>query len=244
MKRKLFVFLAVLAANASLFGQDDTGELPTKQRVLPVTIRFSGGLDFIAKPTAMKNNFNSVGDATLGVVFGLGAGINIGPTMRYTAFQVRQNASNFNETVVENGVAISKPISTTYTSYAPGILLSYDRWVSPYSLFSFSVNPSYGYVKYSKLRNNVPDSVVNKFSKADYNHKALMIEPAITFHYFFEDRVAMSIRVGYTRTWSEFQPERVRLDGGAISYLTSEIDGPIQFFTVGLGFVYSFRRVD
>jgi len=234
-----------------LVGQEEEShaDRPTQQLHLPFTIRFDGGLGFLTKPKAMRDNFYSTGDVGLGAFLGLGAGINIGISGRYTAFQVSRNASNFNDPMIVGGKQVgTKPISTTYTLWSPGVSLTWDRFVSPYSMLSLSLNASYAFVRYTDLRDISRDSAAlvkyGPYTPDTYNHKALTIQPTLAFHYFFEEHIAMSIKLGYTRTWSDFEPEKVRLDGGAISYESSDLNGPVQFFTVGLGFIYSFKRIE
>lgn len=240
--------LVLLIAGHPLFAQDDESR-PIEQRVLRYTIRFDGGLGFLHKPQAMRSNFYSVGDAGLGMVFGLGKGINLGLTGHYTGFQVSPHASNIYEDKVINGIGIKVPIATTCNLWSPGVFLSYDRFVSPYSFFSFSLNPSFSFVRWAKLRQIDPadTKLVEQYAPYTpdtYNKRVFSIQPAVSFHYFFEDHVGVSFKLGFTRTWAVFEPEKVRLDGGAISYVAADINGPIQFITVGLGFIYSFKRVE
>jgi hypothetical protein len=62
--------------------------------------------------------------------------------------------------------------------------------------------------------------------------------------YYFEDHAAMTIKVSYSRLFSGFYPDQVGLDQGAISYESKDLSGQIQFISFGLGFVYSFKRVE
>ena len=48
----------------------------------------------------------------------------------------------------------------------------------------------------------------------------------------------------YSRLFAEFHPEDVALDQGAISIEKKDLPGQIQFLSFGLGFVYSFKRVE
>ncbi|MBX7203079.1 MAG: hypothetical protein IT240_01915 [Bacteroidia bacterium] len=255
LKKRVQYLLLVLAltligtSDIAAQNEDESPSRATEQIHLPFTIRFDGGLGFLNKPKAMKDNFYSTGDVGLGAVLGLGAGFNLGLTGRYTAFQVSRNASNFNDPLVIGGKVVgTKPVATNYTLWSPGVILSYDRFVTPYSMFSFSVNAAYAFVRYSNLRDISGDTAaIQKYSQytaASYNHKALTMQPSIGFHYFFEEHIAMSIKVGFTRTWSYFEPEKVRLDGGAISYESADLNGPVQFFNVGLGFIYTFKRIE
>jgi hypothetical protein len=252
-------------------GADDLPLRPTSQIHLPFTIRFDGGLGFLNKPKAMRDNFFSIGDVGVGVYCGirfkkiqssnklirilvwpiniLNKGVNLGLTGRYTAFQVSRNASNLNDPIIIDGQQYgTQPLTTTYTLWSPGALISYDRFVTPYSMLSFVANPSYAFVRYTNLRNISGDTTaIKKYSQYTpdtYNHRALTFQAAIAYHYFFEEHVAMTVKLGFTRTWSYFEPWKVRLDGGAISYESADLNGPVQFFTVGLGFVYSFKRID
>jgi hypothetical protein len=230
-------------------GADDLPLRPTSQIHLPFTIRFDGGLGFLNKPKAMRDNFFSIGDVGVVAAIGLGAGFNLGLTGRYTAFQVSRNASNLNDPIIIDGQQYgTQPLTTTYTLWSPGALISYDRFVTPYSMLSFVANPSYAFVRYTNLRNISGDTTaIKKYSQYTpdtYNHRALTFQAAIAYHYFFEEHVAMTVKLGFTRTWSYFEPWKVRLDGGAISYESADLNGPVQFFTVGLGFVYSFKRID
>jgi hypothetical protein len=54
----------------------------------------------------------------------------------------------------------------------------------------------------------------------------------------------MSIKFGYAHLFAPFRPETIALDGGAISYESSDLKGEIGYFNVGLGFTWSLKRID
>ncbi len=233
----------------SSFAIGQEGSTPVKQRTIPFSFRFDGGLGFLTKPRAMKLTFNSVGDANVGAFFHIAKGVNVGLNFRYTGFQVSRNASNFNDFDTINGTGgttiVSVPIHTTHNMFTPGITIGYDKWVSGYSLFNFNINTGYSMVRYAHIRSLKKDYPVDKIPNRDiYNYNALLIEPAINFMYFFEDHAAMTIKLSYSRLFAGFHPEQIALDGGAISYEKSDLGGQIQYISVGLGFVYSFKRIE
>lgn len=239
-----FLFIGLLFMSLPILGQDEGGS-PVKQRALPVTIRFDGGLGFLMTPKAMKLNFNSVGDANVGTFFHIAKGVNVGLNFRYTGFQVARNASNFNDFDTIGGTIVSVPIHTTHNMFSPGLTIGYDKWISNYSLFNFNINASYSLVRYANIRSLEKDYPVEKIpNRSIYNHNALLIEPAINFMYYFEDHVGMTLKLSYSKLFSSFRPDQVALDQGAISYVSSDLKGQIQFMSFGIGFVYSFKRVD
>ena len=244
------VFILLFSNISVLKAQSETEDfdVPVRQRFLPVTLRFDGGIGFLAKPVAMKNNFISIGDYGLASVFGLGKGLNAGLQFRYTGFQVNRFAAKVTDPIyIKGNYEGEKPISTTYSLLSPGIYIGYDYFISPYSMFSFFLNPSMAFVRYTQLRTlNKPDEIAKyaQYSSSDYNQKTFSLQPGISFHYFFDENAGMTIKVGYTRTWSKFTPEPVRLGKEAIDFQDSDLNGPVQFFSVCLGFAYSFRKID
>ena len=243
---RIVLFCFFLGAFYNVRGQNTDAKV--NQRVLPVTIRVDGGLGFLLKPNAMKLNFNSTGDANIGAFFHIARGVNVGLNFRYTGFQVERNSSNFNDVDTISGssgsVVVSVPIHTSHNMYTPGITIGYDTWISEYSLFNFNINTGYSLVRYANIRSldakykpPLPDPAI-------YNYNKLLIEPAINFMYYFEDHAAMTIKVSYSRLFSGFHPEQIGLDQGAISYESKDLQGQIQFISFGLGFVYSFKRVE
>jgi hypothetical protein len=210
-------------------------EPPIEQRRMPLTIRFDGGLGNVTKPLAMKNNFYSVGDIDLGFHLGIAKGWNVGLNMRYTGFQIRQGASNFADTII-NGLVYQ--VRTIQNAWTPGLSVSYDKWVGKYTSFNFNLTTGYSFVNYTKIRSAF------KGDPALGNYETLTIEPAINLIYFFEEHVGVTFKVSYTRTFADFQPSLVGLDGGVIQYVTPDLKGNIQFISFGLGFVYSFKRID
>ena len=222
-------------------------DAPVNQRVLPVTIRFDGGLGFLLTPRAMKLNFNSIGDANIGAFFHIAKGLNVGLNFRYTGFQVERNSSNFNDIDTISGasgsVSVSVPIRTSHNMFTPGITIGFDKWISDYSLFNFNICTGYSLVRYANIR-SLDKDYKPKPDPSIYNYNKLLIEPAINFMYYFDDHSAMTIKVSYSRLFSGFYPEQVGLGGGAISIESKDLPGQIQFLSFGLGFVYSFKRVE
>ncbi len=232
----LLVLMCLSAAVAD--AQEDAS---VKQRQLGWNLRFDGGFGNLINPKAMRNNFYSVGDATAGAFIGIAKGVSLGITGRYTGFQVSRNASNKNDAIPQgNGITIFRPIRTTHNMFTPGVSLGYERWITDYSAFSFNVNVGYSFVSYSKIPLATPDSVDRKGG----NYKALLVEPAIYFMYFFDEHAAFYLKVSYNQSFAWFHPELVGLSTGEISYQASELQGQINFMSFGLGFTYSFKRVE
>ncbi len=217
--------------------QDD--ERPTEQRKLPFTVRFDGGIGLLTSPRAMRDNFYSVGDVNLGAWFGIYKGWKAAVNFRYTGFQVARNASNFNDELIIDGIVIYQPIRTTHNMYTGSIALGYDRWISPYSLFNYSLGFGQSLVRYGKIR-----KVDDPPRPEEYNYEDWTFDASVNFLYFFEDHLAMTVKVGYSRLMSPFKPETVALDGGAISYTTEDLKGDIRWFSVALGFAWSLSRID
>jgi hypothetical protein len=243
--RRIVFFAFFLSAFQHVWGQNI--DAPVNQRILPVTIRFDGGLGFLLTPKAMKLNFNSIGDANLGAFFHIARGLNVGLNFRYTGFQVERNSSNFNDIDTISGasgsVTVTVPIRTAHNMFTPGITIGYDKWISDYSLFNFNICTGYSLVRYANIR-SLDKDYEPKPNPSIYNYNKLLIEPAINFMYYFEDHAAMTIKVSYSRLFSGFYPDQVGLDQGAISYESKDLSGQIQFISFGLGFVYSFKRVE
>ena len=233
----LFLFSALMLTFNVASGQDD--DKPVEQRNLPFTIRMDGGISFINGPKALKDNFYSVGDVNLSPMFGIYKGFKLGVHLRYTGFQVSRNASNFNDEVIIDNVVIYQPIRTTHNMYSASLAAAYDKWITPYSLFSFSLSGGKSLVRYNKIR-----KVDTPPSREQYNYTDDVMDASVTFMYFFEDRMAMSIKFGYAHLFAPFRPETVALDGGAISYESSDLKGEIGYFNVGLGFAWSLKRID
>jgi hypothetical protein len=231
----------------SPIAKGQNADTPVNQRVLPVTIRFDGGLGFLLTPRAMKLNFNSIGDANIGAFFHIAKGLNVGLNFRYTGFQVERNSSNFNDIDTISGasgsVTVSVPIRTSHNMFTPGITIGYDKWISDYSLFNFNICTGYSLVRYANIR-SLDKDYTPKPDPSIYNYNKLLIEPAINFMYYFDDHTAMTIKASYSRLFAGFHPEDVALDKGAISYESKDLPGQIQFLSFGLGFVYSFKRVE
>ena len=235
----------------SPIAKGQNADAPVNQRVLPVTIRFDGGLGFLLKPNAMKMNFNSTGDANVGAFFHIAKGVNVGLNFRYTGFQVERNSSNFNDvdTIIgaSGSVVVEVPIRTSHNMFTPGITIGYDTWISDYSLFNFNICTGYSLVRYANIRSidKDYDKPYDPFPDSKrYNYNALLIEPAVNFMYYFDDHSAMTIKLSYSRLFAGFNPVDVALDQGAISYESKDLPGQIQFLSFGLGFVYSFKRVE
>jgi hypothetical protein len=233
IKHLLLLLLMTFWGQGQLMSQSE--EPPIEQRRMPLTIRFDGGLGNVTKPLAMKNNFYSVGDIDLGFHLGIAKGWNVGLNMRYTGFQIRQGASNFADTII-NGLVYQ--VRTIQNAWTPGLSVSYDKWVGKYTSFNFNLTTGYSFVNYTKIRSAF------KGDPALGNYETLTIEPAINLIYFFEEHVGVTFKVSYTRTFADFQPSLVGLDGGVIQYVTPDLKGNIQFISFGLGFVYSFKRID
>jgi len=229
----LFLLAFVCTQGNLLYAQD--GEIPIEQRKMPVSFRFDGGLGNIVSPKAMKNSFYSVGDLSGGFFFGLGRNWRAGISMRYTGFQIRQGAANVNDTVIDG---LIYQVRTVYNMYTPSLSIGYDTWVGKYSFFNFNLQVGQGLVRWGKIRNSF------KGDPAVHNYNTMVIEPAVNFMYFFEDHIAMTLKLSYTQTNGWFRPETVGLDGGVISYTSPELKGNIRLISFGLGFVYSFKRID
>ena len=242
---RIILFCFLLGAFFNVQGQSIDAKV--NQRVLPVTIRFDGGLGFLLKPKAMRLNFNSTGDANVGAFFHIAKGVNVGLNFRYTGFQVERNSSNYNDIDTINGasgsVVVSVPIHTSHNMFTPGITIGYDTWISDYSLFNFNICTGYSLVRYANIRSLDKDYKPFPDPKL-YNYNALLIEPAVNFMYYFEDHTAMTIKVSYSRLFAGFHPEQVGLGDGAISIESQDLPGQIQFLSFGLGFVYSLKRVE
>jgi len=232
----------------SPIAKGQNADAPVNQRVLPVTIRFDGGLGFLLTPRAMKLNFNSIGDANVGAFFHIAKGVNVGLNFRYTGFQVERNSSNFNDVDTINGssgsVVVSVPIHTSHNMFTPGITIGYDTWINDYSLFNFNICTGYSLVRYANIRSLDEKYTGELPNPSIYNYNKLLIEPALNFMYYFDDHSAMTIKVSYSRLFAGFHPEQVGLDQGALSYESKDLPGQIQFLSFGLGFVYSFKRVE
>ncbi len=232
----------------SPIAEGQNADAPVNQRVLPVTIRFDGGLGFLLTPRAMKLNFNSIGDANIGAFFHIAKGVNVGLNFRYTGFQVERNSSNFNDVYTVNGasgsVTVEVPIRTSHNMFTPGITIGYDTWISDYSLFNFNICTGYSLVRYANIRSDFVKPYTKPLDPNVYNYNKLLIEPAVNFMYYFDDHSAMTIKLSYSKLFAEFHPEDVALDQGAISYESKDLPGQIQFLSFGLGFVYSFKRVE
>jgi hypothetical protein len=127
--------------------------------------------------------------------------------------------------------------------FTPGITIGFDKWISDYSLFNFNICTGYSLVRYANIR-SLDKDYKPKPDPSIYNYNKLLIEPAINFMYYFDDHSAMTIKVSYSRLFSGFYPEQVGLGGGAISIESKDLPGQIQFLSFGLGFVYSFKRVE
>lgn len=233
----LLVFTALMLTQSVASAQDE--DKPVEQRKLPLTVRMDGGISFINSPKALKDNFYSVGDVNLSPMFGIYKGFKLGLHLRYTGFQVSRNASNFNDEVIIDNIVVYQPIRTTHNMYSASIAAAYDRWISPYSLFSFSLSSGKSLVRYNKIR-----KVDNPPSRDQYNYTDDVMDASVTFMYFFEDRMAMSIKFGYAHLFAPFKPETVALNGGAISYESADLKGEIGYFNVGLGFAWSLKRIN
>lgn len=235
-----FILLSFLIFNLGTLSAQE--ERPVKQRNIPFSFRAVGGLGNLANPKAMKNNFYSVGDIMLDMNFGIYKGWNIGLNMRYTGFQIRQGASNVSDTVIDG---LIYQVRTIHNIYTPGIGISYDKWISEFSFFNFGVNAGYALTRYSKLRSSVEKNTT-KYPSSGYNYEGLLITPSIHFNYFFEENVSMSLFLSYSFSRTPFKPETVGLDGGVISYSVKDGDlkGNIRFVSFGLGFSYSFKRIE
>ena len=233
----VFLFSALMLSNTVASAQDE--DKPVEQRKLPFTVRMDGGISFINSPKALKDNFYSVGDVNLTPMVGIHKGFKLGVHLRYTGFQVSRNASNFNDEVIIDNVVIYQPIRTTHNMYSASLALTYDRWISQYSLFSFNLSRGKSLVRYNKIRKvDIPPK------PEDYNYTDDVMDASIAFQYFFEDHLGMSIKFGYAHLFAPFRPETIALDGGAISYESADLKGEIGYFNVGLGFTWSLKRID
>jgi len=221
-----------------LKAQDD-GQV--NQRQLGWTLRLDAGISNLLNPKAMKDNFYSVGDACAGGFIGIAKGFSLGITGRYTGFQVSRNASNKNDAISQgNGITIYRPIRTTHNMFTPGVSVGYERWVTDYAAFSFNLNIGYSFVNYANIPLATPDSINRKGG----NYKAWLLEPAVYFMYFFEEHSAFYMKVSYNQSFAWFHPEKIGLNTGEISYVTSDLQGQINYLSFCIGFTYSFKRIE
>lgn len=233
----LVLFLPLLNVNILLMAQSDNREFTSE--VPQYTIRFDGGISNPIRSIAFRNNFYAVGDAKLGFHLRLFNGLNAGISIRYTGVQVDPRRTNKVDTVFDQNLQIFRPFLTYQIAYTPAFNIGYDYSMSKSVFFNVNAAAGMSLVRYYRLRSgfeNIP--------KSSYNFNTPSVEGSVNLYYFFEDKVGVSFKLGYTMLFREFDPVSIGFGDGEISYTTPELKGNMQFFTFGLGFIYSFRRVE
>jgi len=235
-KSGLFVFLALLISQNG-FAQERANEFTS---ISPKSsIRFDGGISNPIRSIAFRNNFYAVGDAKLAYHLKLFRGLNAGVGIRYTGVQVDPRRTNKVDTVFDQNLQIFRPFLTYQIAYTPSFNLGYDFSMSKKVFFNVNAAAGMSIVRYYKLRSgfeNIP--------KANYNFQTPSLESSINLYYFFEEKVGMSIKIGHSVFFRSFDPVSIGFGEGEISYNPSELKGNMQFFTFGLGFIYSFQRIE
>jgi hypothetical protein len=223
--------------NTLLIAQSDNREFTSE--VPQYTIRFDGGISNPIRSIAFRNNFYAVGDAKLAFHLRLFNGLNAGISMRYTGVQVDPRRTNKVDTVFDTNLQIFRPFLTYQIAYTPAFNLGYDFSMSKSVFFNVNAAAGMSLVRYYRLRSgfeNIP--------KSAYNFNTPSVEGSINLYYFFEEKVGVSFKLGYSMLFRQFDPVSIGFGDGEISYTTPELKGNMQFFTFGLGFIYSFRRVE
>jgi hypothetical protein len=217
-----------------LTAQDDEGA-DFKKRRIPFSIGMDGGISSIATPNAFQNNFNSAGDASMLFDFGISSKFSASVLLRYSALQVRSTMVNTVDSanVTDNGIT-----STRLNLFSQGLGLNYLSWLGDYTFLSTGLYYGNTMGWYSKLRSDF------KGNADDASFNTRFIEPRILLTYYFEDHIAMNIRMGYTHVFGYFSPEKIGLNNGVLSYESNDLKGEIGYFTVGLGFTWSLKRID
>jgi hypothetical protein len=228
-----FTFLFSLCFKVVCAQEDEGADF--KKRRIPFSLGIDGGISSIATPNAFQNNFNSAGDASMLIDFGISSKLSASALLRYSGLQVRSTMVNIADSanINDNGIT-----STRLNLFSQGIGLNYLSWLGDYTFLStgFYYGNTMGW--YTKLRSDF------KGNPKDASFNARFIEPRILLTYYFEDHIAMNIRMGYTHVFGYFSPEKIGLNNGVISYESNDLKGEIGYFTIGLGFTWSLKRID
>jgi hypothetical protein len=217
-----------------LSAQEDEGA-DFKKRRIPFTVGIDGGISSIATPNAFQNNFNSAGDASMLFDFGISSKLSAGALLRYSALQVRSTMVNKVDSANVSDFGIT---STRLNLFSQGIGINYLSWLGDYTFLSTGLYYGNTMAWYTKLRSDF------KGDAKDAAFNTRFIEPRILLTYYFEDHIAMNVRMGYTHVFGYFSPEKIGLNNGVISYESNDLKGEIGYFTVGLGFTWSLKRID
>ena len=236
---KRFLIFLVMFVPASFFAQDEGGDDDFKPRRIPFTIGLDGGIASITTPRAFKTNFNSVGDFTLSLDFGITPRFSASLQARYAGFQVRRQMVNKADEINNNqGIDVIAETATTLNLNSQGIALNYLSWTGRYTFLTYGLAYGNTLAHYSKFRRDFKgDKTISQFTTQ-------YIEPRLLITYFFEDYFAMNVRLSYSHVFGYFSPEKIGFDKGVISYETKDLSSEIGFFTIGVGFTYSLKRVD
>lgn len=236
---KRFLIFLVMFVPASFFAQDEGGDDDFKPRRIPFTIGLDGGIASITTPRAFKTNFNSVGDFTLSLDFGITPRFSASLQARYNGFQVRRQMVNKADEIGSNqGIEVIAETATTLNLNSQGVALNYLSWTGRYTFLTCGLAYGNTLAHYSKFRRDFKgDKTISQFTTR-------YIEPRLLITYFFEDYFAMNVRLSYSHVFGYFSPEKIGFDKGVISYETKDLSSEIGFFTIGVGFTYSLKRVD
>jgi hypothetical protein len=203
------------------------------------SIRFDGGISNPVRSIAFRNNFYAVGDAKLGFNKKLYKGLNAGIAFRYTGVQVDPLMTNKSDTVFDQNLQILRDFLTYQVVYTPSINLGYDFSLSKKVFFNTNLAGGMALVRYYKVRSGLAD-----VPKSNYNFNTPSVEGSVNLYYFFEDKIGMSVKFGYTALFRSFDPAPIGFADGEISYQNAELKGNMHFFTFALGFIFSFQRIE
>jgi hypothetical protein len=239
MMKGIGIFL-FFCAPIFLVAQDDDSNDDFKPRRIPFTIGIDGGIASITTPKAFKTNFNSVGDFTLSLDFGITPRFSASLQGRYAGFQVRQQMVNkADEPQINNqGLDVINETATTLNLISQGVSLNYLGWTGKYAFLTCGLAYGNSLGRYTKFRRDF------KGDPNDSKFNTQYIEPRLLLTYFFEDYFAMNIRTSYTHAFDYFSPDKIGLGDGIISYEVRDLKGEIGFFTFAIGFTYSLKRID
>jgi hypothetical protein len=235
LKYQLSVFcLLMISLNVSGQRVDEyTSESPK------TSIRFDGGISNPVRSIAFRNNFYAVGDAKLSFNKKLYKGLNAGIAFRYTGVQVDPRMTNKVDTAFDQNLQIFRPFQTYQVAYTPSINLGYDFSLSKKVFFNTNLAGGMALVRYYKVRSGLAD-----VPKSNYNFNTPSVEGSVNLYYFFEDKIGMSVKFGYTALFRSFDPAPIGFADGEISYQNAELKGNMHFFTFALGFIFSFQRIE
>jgi hypothetical protein len=236
--KRVWIFL-VLVFPVIALAQDEGGDDNFEPRRIPFTIGLDGGIASITTPRAFKTNFNSVGDFTLSLDFGITPRFSASLQARYNGFQVRRQMVNKADEIDNNqGIEVIAETATTLNLNSQGVALNYLSWTGRYTFLTYGLAYGNTLAHYSKFRRDFNgDKSVSRFNTQ-------YIEPRMLITYFFEDYFAMNVRLSYSHVFGYFSPEKIGFDKGVISYETEDLRSEIGFFTIGVGFTYSLKRID